>query len=217
VKTSFHLGAPLRCPSCGLHLYLCPCAGFSVCRPNTRIVFLQHPEEEHKTSNTVRLARRLCPDFSIVPWPGRDAPLDFPTASLILFPLPEAEDLTPEDLVSGASLVIPDGTWAQCSRMARVLVRRGMVFRKLPNAVKHGWQVRHSSDPSRLSSAEAAAMALSLAGETVVAESLAEAVAMVGQRFLEMRGKVLTGPRPQNLSRSTPQSGIDCLDFCDHD
>lgn len=186
-------------------------------QPATKIIFLQHPEEERKTSNTVRLARRLCPDFGIVPWPGRDAPLDFPKESFVLFPLPEAEDLTCEDFASGTALIIPDGTWAQCSRMARVLVRRGMIFRKLPNAVKHGWQVRYSSDPSRLSSAEAAAMALSLAGETDVAESLADAVATVGQRFLQMRGKVLTGPRPQNLSRSAPQSGIDCLDFCDHD
>jgi DTW domain-containing protein YfiP len=188
-----------------------------VWRPATDIVFLQHPEEERKTSNTVRLARRLCPDFGIVSWPGRDAPLDFSAGSLVLFPLPEAEDLAPEELASGASLVIPDGTWAQCSRMARVLVRRGMAFRKLPNAVKHGWQVRHSSDPSRLSSAEAAAMALSLAGEVDAAESLADAVAVVGRKFLEMRGKVLTGRRPQNLSRSAPQSGIECLDFRDHD
>lgn len=155
----------------------------------TRIVFLQHPQEARKPTNSAPLACRILSNARIEPWARTVLPawLD---GAILLYPSPDATPLDPSELDGTRPVVIPDGTWSQASRMASVLKSRPMLRRVLPEGARTTWTVRQSADPERVSSAQAAALVLGLAGETEAAEALSEAVAEAGRRILAMRGMV---------------------------
>lgn len=176
-----------RCPVCGVHEHLCFCAGFPVFATRTKIVFLQHPQEAKKPTNSARLACRILSDASIVPW-SRVEPPRLADDAILLYPSPDATPLEPLDLAGSATIVIPDGTWSQASRIASVLRNTPFRRRILPAGNATTWTVRQSDDPERISSAQAAAMVLHLAGETEAATNLHQAVREAGRRILAMRG-----------------------------
>ncbi|MEN9308171.1 MAG: hypothetical protein RL173_2103 [Fibrobacterota bacterium] len=178
-----------RCPICGVHQHLCFCADFPVLATRTRIVFLQHPQEAKKPTNSARLACRILSNASIEPW-SRVEPPEFPHDSIFLYPSPDAVELTAEELTGSATLVVPDGTWSQASRIASVLKTKPYRRRILPLGNATNWTVRQSADPERISSAQAVAMALHLAGEIEAATTLNDAVSEAGRRILSMRGMV---------------------------
>ena len=176
-----------RCPVCGVHEHLCFCAGFPVLATRTRIVFLQHPQEAKKPTNSAPLTCRILSSASIIPWSRVDPPA-FPPDAILLYPSPDATPLTDEDFANASTLVIPDGTWSQASRIANVLKSKPFRRRVLPSGIATNWTVRQSDDPDRISSAQAAALALGVAGENEAATVLADAVAEAGRRILSMRG-----------------------------
>ena len=176
-----------RCPVCGVHEHLCFCAGFPVLATRTKIVFLQHPQEAKKPTNSARLACRILSDASIVAW-SRVEPPRLGDDAILLYPSPDATPLEPHELAGSATVVIPDGTWSQASRIASVLRNTPLRRRILPTGNATAWTVRQSDDPERISSAQAAAMALHLAGEPEAATSLYDAVREAGRRILAMRG-----------------------------
>lgn len=186
----------LRCPVCGVHPHLCFCAGFPTFATRTRIVFLQHAQEALKPTNSARLACRILSGASIVPW-VRTAPPPFPRDTILLYPSADAAPLSAPELAGSALVVIPDGTWSQASRIASVLGKGAAIPRRtLPAGNASAWTVRQSDDPERISSAQAAAMVLRLAGETAPATCLFEAVAESGRRILSMRGITARPPMP---------------------
>ena len=176
-----------RCPVCGVHPHLCFCADFPVFATRTRFVFLQHSQETLKPTNSARLACRILSSASIAPW-ARTAPPPFPAATILLYPSAQAAPLAPEELSGSALVVIPDGTWSQASRIANVLGKESILRRTLPLGNASAWSVRLSDDPERISSAQAAAMVLRMAGEDAPADFLFGAVAESGRRILSMRG-----------------------------
>jgi len=176
-----------RCPVCGVHEHLCFCAGFPVLATRTRIVFLQHPQEAKKPTNSARLACRILSNAAIAPWSRVDPPA-FPADAILLYPSADATPLSTRDFSEPATLVIPDGTWSQASRIANVLKSKPFRRRVLPAGAATNWTVRQSDDPARISSAQAAALALGVAGEAEAATVLAEAVAEAGRQILSMRG-----------------------------
>ena len=178
-----------RCPVCGVHEHLCFCAGFPVLATRTRIVFLQHPQEAKKPTNSAPLTCRILSSASIIPWSRVDPPA-FPPDAILLYPSPDATPLTVEDFANASTLVIPDGTWSQASRIANVLKSKPFRRRVLPAGITTNWTVRQSDDPERISSAQAAALALGVAGENEAATVLADAVAEAGRRILSMRGMI---------------------------
>jgi len=178
-----------RCPVCGVHEHLCFCADFPELATRTRIVFLQHEQEAKKPTNSARLACRILSNASIVPWSRVDPPA-FPEDSIFLYPSPDAVELTAEEMTGTVTLVVPDGTWSQASRIASVLKTKSYRRRILPLGNATTWTVRQSADPERISSAQAVAMALHLAGELEAATTLHDAVAEAGRRILSMRGMV---------------------------
>lgn len=188
MRRIFHPDAHPRCGTCGLHVELCGCATLPSLSTTGRILFLQHEEERHKCSNSVRLACRLCPDLEIMTWPGRTSALDLGDDALILFPVPEASVLEPQE-AGTRRIVILDGTWAQASRIFRILQGRGMLARRLPEGVVHAWQARNSGRAERMSSAHAASLVLGMSGQDRAAQALREAVNKVGDGFLLMRGQ----------------------------
>lgn len=178
-----------RCPICGVHEHRCFCADFPVLATRTRIVFLQHPQEAKKPTNSARLACRILSNASIATW-SRTEPPAFPDDSIFLYPSPDATELTSEELTGSVTLIVPDGTWSQASRIASVLKAKPYRRRILPLGNATNWTVRQSDDPERISSAQAVAMALHLADELDAATTLQDAVAEAGRRILAMRGMV---------------------------
>jgi hypothetical protein len=153
----------------------------------TRIVFLQHPQEAKKPTNSARLACRILSNASIVAW-SRVEPPRLADDAILLYPSADATPLEPQDLAGSATVVVPDGTWSQASRIASVLKHTPCRRRILPVGNATAWTVRQSDDPERISSAQAAAMALHLAGEIEAATSLHDAVREAGRQILAMRG-----------------------------
>ena len=189
-----------RCPVCGVHPHLCFCEGFPTFATRTRFVFLQHSQERLKPTNSARLACRILSSATIVPW-SRTAPPPFPPETILLYPSADASPLAVQELAPSALVVIPDGTWSQASRIASVLGKGTLLRRTLPLGNTSAGTVRQSDDPERISSAQAAAMVLQLAGEDAPATCLFEAVSESGRRILSMRGiteRLPSIPRPRS-------------------
>jgi DTW domain-containing protein YfiP len=177
-----------RCGMCGLHLEICLCRDLPVFAPALPLVFLQHVQEATKPTNTARLACRILSTASILPW-DRTAPPSPGPGAILLYPLEGAPPLTAEDLVDHPAVFVPDGTWAQGSRMANVLSHRpGWTARRLPDGILARWSVRRSGAADRVSTAQAAASVLEIAGEHVASECLLATLEEVGTRLLRMRG-----------------------------
>lgn len=177
-----------RCGVCGLHLEICVCGDLPRFAPAPPLVFLQHVQEATKPTNTARLACRILSNARIVPWERTAPPTPGPGA-ILLYPLDGAPALEPRDLVPSATVFIPDGTWAQGSRMANVLSHRpGWTIRRLPEGLLARWSVRRSGAADRVSTAQAAASVLAIAGEHAASACLLTTLEEVGSRLLRMRG-----------------------------
>jgi len=186
-----------RCFVCGTHLRLCFCADLPRHATRTRIVFVQHAQETFKPTNSARMACRILSDALIVPW-SRTAPPDFPEGAILLYPGAGAAVLEARDLAESATVVVPDGTWSQAARIANVLDRDRLRPRTLPPGGVLSWTVRRGSVPERISSGQAAAQALLLAGETDAARSLHAALEEAQRRILSVRGVLPTRPDSQD-------------------
>jgi len=177
-----------RCGVCGLHLEICLCRDLPVFAPPLPLVFLQHVQEATKPTNTARLACRILSTASILAWDRTRPPAPAPGA-ILLYPLDGAPELSPEDLASSPPVFVPDGTWAQGSRMANVLSHHpGWNPRRLPEGTLARWSVRRSGAADRVSTAQAAASVLAVAGHAAAAECLLATLEEVGTRLLRMRG-----------------------------
>ncbi|MCY1011123.1 DTW domain-containing protein [Nannocystis pusilla] len=117
-----------RCPVCGLHLERCLCAELPVLDLPTRFVLVQHNRERHKPTSTGRAAAAVlrapilhygAQDVAMETGPLTEPDLDY----VVLFPSEDAQVAGPELLQTAPGrrrcVVILDGTWHQCSRMAR--------------------------------------------------------------------------------------------------
>lgn len=187
-----------RCGECGIHLARCLCPDLVALPTRTRIVFVQHVQELVKPTNSARLALKVLENASIVAW-ERKAPPKFEPAPILLYPLEGAQVLTAEELDGSATVLVPDGTWGQASRIANVMGHGSVRARVLPEGNRSLWTVRNVSDTERISSAQAAAAVLGLAGETAAAENLLAALSEANRRILSMRG-IVPGPvEPKDL------------------
>ncbi|HNY31298.1 MAG TPA: tRNA-uridine aminocarboxypropyltransferase [Fibrobacteria bacterium] len=176
-----------RCPTCGTLLSDCVCVDLPRFHPPTRFLFLQHSTEIRKPTNTARLACRVLSNARCETW-NRTCPPVLPADSLLLYPLPGARILQGEELARPRTLVIPDATWAQASRIANVLHNRGLPVASLPPDIQGRWGVRRGGEGFRVSSAEAAAFVLALSGQEDASNVLLGAVAEAGRKILAMRG-----------------------------
>ncbi|MBK9578208.1 MAG: DTW domain-containing protein [Fibrobacterota bacterium] len=176
-----------RCAICGVFLTDCTCADLPRFSPRHEVVFLQHTAELAKPTNTARLACRILSNARCLTWNRVEPPKLEPDAILI-YPLAGAPTLDPSDLENPRQIVLPDATWTQAARIANVLRSRGMQVATLPDDVRSRWGVREGGGATRVSSAEAAAFVLGLAGESEASSCLADAVAEIGRKIMAMRG-----------------------------
>lgn len=187
-----------RCGECGIHLARCMCPELAALPTRTRIVFVQHVQELQKPTNSARLALKVLSDARIVAW-DRTAPPEFRPDPILLYPLEGARVLTADELTESVTVLVPDGTWGQASKIANVLGRGRVRARILPEGNRSLWTVRNVADTERISSAQAAAAVLSIAGETAPAESLLAALSEANRRILSMRGIVPGPAEPKDL------------------
>lgn len=169
-----------RCVECGLHVQLCACAERPRLALDTAILIVQSNKERNKPTNTARMLPQVLVNAELIHHgergvefdpsplikPERDYLLIFPRVhdpegpAPIAAPVLDAEQLAarraarPEAITT---VVLLDGTWAQCSRLSRrVAELAAMPAFALSEGPPSHWGVRTASEPSRISTFEAA-------------------------------------------------------------
>ena len=188
----------LRCRRCRLHGELCVCALVPRLVTSTRLVLLLHRDEQRKTTNTGQLAA-ACLTGSRVLVRGRpdapDEPLtwDPATRPLYLFPHEDARPLA--ELVGGGpvTLIVPDGTWRQASKMRkRVPGLAAVPCVTLPPGEPSRYRLREEHTDHGLSTIEAIARALGLLEGEAVRRAIEQVFATMVDRSLWARGTLAT-------------------------
>lgn len=176
---------------------------------STRIVILMHHREVDRTTSTARLAMLALPGCETRVRGLRDAPLSTEgllppdRQPLLLFPTPDAVELTPgfaAGITRPVTLIVPDGTWGQAAKVAK----REPTLRPVPRVKvtptgPSRYHLRQSSRPGGLATIEAIAQALGvLEGETV-RQRLESVFLLMVSRTLGTRGN-----RPPHESGHPP-------------
>ncbi len=189
-----------RCPVCGLHDERCLCATLPVRDLATRFVVVQHNRERTKPTSTGRVAAAVL-RAPIIHYGAQGEEMD--TGALedtaldyfVLFPSPGAPELgeattRPAD-GKQRCIVLLDGTWHQCSRMARRAAKVcELPHRTLPPGPPSRWGVRTPPHPGALCTFEAAARVVELLHGPEAAAPMTAFFAELSARMLAMRGRL---------------------------
>lgn len=204
-----------RCEGCGLHLELCACAERPRVELAFRVLVVQNNRERHKPTNTGRQVVASIADAALIYWGELDRDPDvgslrtaaFDDALLVqadvdyrlIFPRVldpegpapiESPELAPTDFGPRTTIVLLDGTWTQCSRMARrVPAIAAMPAYRLPPGPDSHWGVRTATEASRISTYEAAVRVLELAGALAQADAMQAWFDLHSARMQFMKGK----------------------------
>jgi DTW domain-containing protein len=210
-----------RCPDCGLHEQLCACAERPRLELNTRLLVVQNNKERHKPTNTGRLLPQILVNSELIFVGERDVEFD-PTPLrrpefdyLLIFPRvrdPEGPNPEPPPVLSVElferrrrerpeliqTVVLLDGTWAQCSRMSRrVDGLADMQAFALPDGPPSHWGVRTTLEPSRISTFEAAVRVIELAEGRESAGAMQGYFDRIAAATLFMKGKLRSPEVPR--------------------
>lgn len=159
-------------------------------------------------------------DASVLTRPERDYLLMFPRVEDPEGPSPKPAPILNAELLAerraarpGAMLtiVLLDGTWAQCSRMSRrVPELMSMQAVALPEGLPSHWGVRMASDPSRLSSFEAAIRVIELCEGPRAALSMQTYFDRVAAAMLFMKSKLRSPEVPAEwIAEREQRFGLD--------
>lgn len=204
-----------RCPRCRMLGDLCVCALLPspplVTR--TRLLLFIHRYEARKPTNTGLLAAE-CLAHGTVIIRGRedrpDPPFVAPTDArpVLLFPADDAVALAPTD--EPITLIVPDGTWRQASRVRnRVPGLRDVPCVTLPPGPPSQYQLRSEPREGGLATIEAIARAFAILGEPEASAAMERVFRAVVERTLWSRGvlsaaEVTTG-LPPGVARHDPR------------
>lgn len=188
-----------RCPVCGLHSELCMCAALPVRDLTTAFIVVQHNRERTKPTSTGRVAAAVL-RAPVVYYGAQGeamdtAPLEDPSLDyFVLFPSPDAPALSEATTTPAPGkrrcVVVLDGTWHQCSRMARRAAKIcELPHRTLPPGPPSRWGVRTPPHPGALCTFEAATRVVELLHGPEAAAPMAEFFAELSARMLGMRGR----------------------------
>jgi DTW domain-containing protein YfiP len=213
--------AHVRCPRCRLHDSLCICALIPRIETRTRLLLVMHRYEDRKSTNTGRLATLCLPNSEIVvrgheQQPSEPLPLPAGTQPVLLFP---AEDGGPIERFARSerpvTLVVPDGTWRQASKVRkRVPGLRDVPCAALPAGKPSHYHLRVDAHEHGLATLEAIARALGvLEGERGpgVQQQLEDVLRAMVERTLWARGVLDRGAVsvgiPEGAMRHDPRAG----------
>lgn len=195
----------IRCDQCQLAAYACICQWRPQVVSQVEFVLLMHRIEVFKPTNTGRLIADVFPQQTHAFCWSRTTPEQALLALLqdkqrqcfIVFPAdtPEAKAKPRPvftELPSNGKIntfILLDGTWKQSSRMfhlSRWLEDVPCV--SLPEGSLRGYAVRKSHQDDYLSTAEAAALCLQMAGEAANSELLLNYFQLFNEHYLATRG-----------------------------
>jgi DTW domain-containing protein len=187
-----------------MRIDLCLCPWIPVYDLSTRLVLVMHYREIPKTTATGPLALVALPNSELRVQGIRDQILDFSDLNiperrtLFLYPAAAAPVLSRDFLDQDprpVTLVVPDGTWSQASRMGKRLPGLEHAERvRLPEGRRTQWGIRNEPHPHGLATFEAIARSLGIIESAAVQAGLEEL-------FLLMVRKTIQG---QNPSRTYP-------------
>jgi len=182
-----------------MHRERCVCADIPRYDLATRVVLVMHHREYPKPTATGPLALEALPNSEIRIHGERDSILDLSDLAtperrtLLLYPGDDVPVLTREIVERDprpVTLVVPDGTWRQASRMGRRLpglAHAGMV--RLPEGAPTEWGIRRENHPQGLATFEAIARALGIIESPAVQWGLEELFRLMVRRSLSARGR----------------------------
>lgn len=163
-----------RCTACHMRMEICLCSMLDECKRNlklsTRVVIIMHHRERFLTTNTARLAALSIPHCEIrmrgflpIPFKEKDI-LEKDRQALLLYPSDDAVELN-DDFVKKIekpiTLIVPDGSWRQASKVAKRESFLSDVPRvKLPLGAPSRYRLRREPKPHGLATFEAIARAL---------------------------------------------------------
>jgi DTW domain-containing protein len=201
----------VRCRHCRLHRGLCICGNISPFDTRTRVVVLLHTSEEKKSTNTGRIAALCLSNSEVLVHGHRSgpiAPFQWSQGSqpLFLFPLPTAAPLTRFAFSRRpVTLVVPDGTWRQASKMRhRVPGLADVPCVSLPDGLPSIYRLRTAIQSGGLATMEAIARAMGILEGPDVEYALGLVFRMMVERTLWSRGRIaatdVTGGIPSSES-----------------
>jgi DTW domain-containing protein YfiP len=160
-----------RCSRCEIRPELCFCSLIPELSLETRVIMIMHHRELNIRTNTARLLHAALKNSEIRI--RGDLNIPFETEGLIgperhtlyLYPTEDARELSLEFVASfqkPVTLIIPDGSWRQASKMRnRIAVLRDVPCVKLPSGPRSVYHfIRQEPHAHSLSTYEAAARAL---------------------------------------------------------
>lgn len=192
-----------RCQVCGLHLELCMCPQIPLRDLSTSFIVVQHNRERNKPTSTGRVAAATL-RAPVIYYGAQGETLDTgpfedpDTDYYVLFPIEGAAevDAAATEPAPGRRrcFVILDGTWHQCSRMARRAPRiETMQHMTLPPGPPSRWGVRTPPNPAALCTYEAATRLVEVLHGAEAAAPMREFFAELSARMLGMRGRSPVG------------------------
>lgn len=196
-----------------MHVGLCFCAKLPRIATSTRVVLVTHRSEDRKSTNTGRLAIACLENAAAVVRGHLDhrapeLPIDDAGEPLLLFPYPDAEPLRASD--RPVTLVVPDGTWRQASKVrSRMPALAGVRAVCAPPGPPSRYRLRREAHADRLSTIEAIARALGVLEGDHVQRALEGALDVMVERSLWVKGVLEdAADLPPGATRHDPWSGI---------
>ena len=185
----------IHCAKCDFIIDDCICDVIERVDNQTHIVVLQHKSEVKNAKNTVRLAKLLYTNITVI---IGDIPSDFkqleqlPKAStVLLYPCDEAISLERADSEPLTHLVVLDGTWKKANKLfftVPILAQfKAVSFGELPENKYH---IRKAKRADSLSSLEAMAYALQIVDRQSMSNAYKALDKMMGNQFKYMPAEV---------------------------
>lgn len=157
------------CERCTRPLSHCLCAHIAVVPNRTKVLVLQHPDEQKHPLNTARLAVLGLQQAELLVgehFPQLEEHLSAVDSAFLLFPAQAdsaVQPLAPIENELSSLLIVPDGTW----RNARKIIRSNPILSTLPHlSLPSGdpslYRVRKATEPAAVATIEAIARTLTV-------------------------------------------------------
>lgn len=210
--------AAFRCSGCRLHGSLCICALIPKIATRTRLVLMIHRIEVRKPTNTGLLGA-ACLTNSEIFVRGHEArhaaPFVAPpdTQPILLFPHENAVPLDAFHADRPVTLIVPDGTWRQASKVRqRVPGLADVPCVMLPPDAPSRYRLRAEAHGHGLATIEAIARAMGILEGEPVRRAIEQVFHTMVDRTLWVRGEIddadVTGGLPEGALRHDPRSGL---------
>ncbi|WP_073101803.1 tRNA-uridine aminocarboxypropyltransferase [Pollutimonas bauzanensis] len=158
-----------RCARCLRPMSHCLCAHITVAPNRTRILILQHPDEQKHPLNTARLAVLGLAHAELLVgehFPQLNGIISAAASVFLLFPTKNAalsQPLLASRAGESSLLIVPDGTWRKARKIMHANPVLGALPRlSLPIGEPSEYRVRRAREPAAVSTIEAIVRALTV-------------------------------------------------------